>query len=778
MVHQTTASCAGCNLFLATAARRPHASLAFNHRPFPRSTSDSTRKIPPTPLCPQGTALFVSHPSEGSADRGDIIGVKRFDTEPVDDFAAAQISRIFGGSKPQAFAELSLAGWSSPEQSDGFQTLALSLLDDCQSISETYGESLLTRKSTGTQSKSETLPVPIQPSLASSAVKLLSHAYSTRPLSKSVLLSLNSLLVNRDGGLFDNLPWSTWSVDPNLGERDAAGNVIDSKFTLGKRAAYQRFMGKDWQGRSLSAGNLANRIRWMLESESSAGDDGEGELKTESVDDDMVSLSLRLLELEMKEAEGDIAECQKLLAIARASESSDEGVTEVAALQIDRARERLQTAEASLLELTCAMTDSQTRSDPQSIVTLILDKFTEQTNPPPFRGAIGYEAMLDTKSELEESVLPYTSPYELLIEIIGEQLNSDIIGCVLEPTSLLEGNLVLGGALLLKRRGVAKSTTIAGEEVLYTDDNDDYGNLGILPRSMYVVECFVDEVVGFALEANLPLLVEERIRQRAGRIEVGIDENVSKGLGSDDLSYSFVDRVPVIQRLDGKPFEAQIEGERISSEQDSNSVRVPISTDPQLFGGPGQVPESSTAQSTSVFSTFNPVESLDEYDGLSDDGKARLLLRLESFSGALPRPRAVRQSASSDSYSEGAAPTLLDEMLLPLIDESIRRKHQIRDAERRGDIVEAEELRRQVSRRQTALELAERARSEGYEDEAERLGDEADTYKSSRADFTQDEGSYSRFLDRDDWYERETQARIKRLDKSKFGNLLDGIDLP
>ena len=117
-------------------------------------------------------------------------------------------------------------------------------------------------------------------------------------------------------------------------------------------------------------------------------------------------------------------------------------------------------------------------------------------------------------------------------------------------------------------------------------------------------------------------------------------------------------------------------------------------------------------------------------------------------------------------------------MLLPLIDESIRRKHQIRDAERRGDIVEAEELRRQVSRRQTALELAERARSEGYEDEAERLGDEADTYKSSRADFTQDEGSYSRFLDRDDWYERETQARIKRLDKSKFGNLLDGIDLP
>lgn len=771
MVHQTS-SCAGCILFLATAARRPHASLAFNHlRPLPRSSDTIVRTASP----PQGTALFVSYPSDGSDDRGDNIGVKRFDTKPVDGFAAAQISRIFGGSESQAFVALSLAGWSpSPEeQSDGLQTLALSLLDDCQSISDTYGEYLLTSKLTG--ESFETLPVPIQPSLTSSAVKLLSHAYSAQPLSKSVLLSLNSLLVNRDGGLFDNLPWSTWSVDPNLSERDAAGNVIDAKFTLGKRAAYQRFMGKDWQGRSLSAGNLANRIRWMLENDNDAVDDShEGNLETESVDDDMVSLSLRLLELEMKEAEGDIAECQKLLAIARASESSDEGLTDIAALQIDQARERLQTAEASLLELTCAMIDSQTRSDPQSIVTLILDKFTEQTNPPPFRGAIGYEAMLDTKSDLEGSVLPYTSPYELLIEIIDEQLNSDIIGCVLEPTSLLEGNLVLGGALLLKRRAVSKSTTIAGEEVLYTDDNDDYGNLGILPRSMYVVECLVDEVIGVALEANLPLLVEERIYQRAGRIEVEIGENVSKGLGS----YSFVARVPVIQRLDGRPFNAKVEGERISSEQDSKSVRIPISTDPQLFGGPGQVPESSAAQSTSVFSTFNPVESLDEYDGLSDDNKARLLIRLESFSGALPRPRAVRQSASSDGYSEGAAPTLLDDMLLPLIDESIRRKYQIRDAERRGDVVEAEELQRQVSRRQTALELAERARSEGYEDEAERLEKEADTYKSSRADFTQDEGSYSRFLDRDDWYERETQARIKRLDKSKFGNLLDGIDLP
>ena len=43
------------------------------------------------------------------------------------------------------------------------------------------------------------------------------------------------------------------------------------------------------------------------------------------------------------------------------------------------------------------------------------------------------------------SDLPYSSPYEMLLDVIGEQLYSKVVGCVLEPASLLEGNLVLGG---------------------------------------------------------------------------------------------------------------------------------------------------------------------------------------------------------------------------------------------------------------------------------------------------------------------------------------------
>jgi len=424
---------------------------------------------------------------------------------------------------------------------------------------------------------------------------------------------------------------------------------------------------------------------------------------------------------------------------------------------------------------------------------------TEQETPPPYRGAIGYPAKLDTKKEVfEDSILPYTSPYELLIDIIEEQLNSEVMCCVLEPTSLLQGNLVLGGALLLKRKGVTKSTTLSGEEVFYTDDDDALGNEGVLPRSMYVVECFSDEAVGMALASEMPIFVEEGICERAGSVPVKLDvrraaalkrENDGGGGGENRVkdimeSLSFANRVPSIRPLDEFYFSSsRLEGERIASENESNLVRIPLTTNPQLFDGPDQTPQSSTSSSAErrpVFSMFNPVKTLDEYDELTDDDKARLLLKMESFTGILPRPRAVRASttnANGDNES-GTPPSLLDDIILPLVDESVRRQYRIRDAERREDYKEAEALREEASPRQSVLESAQKAREEGLDDEADRLEEEARLYQALRADVTQDEGAYSRFLDRDEWYERETQARIKRLDKSKFGTLLDGIDLP
>ena len=678
-------------------------------------------------------------------------------------------------------------------------------------------------------------------------MKLLTQTYTNQPLSKSVLLSQNSLFINRDNGLFDNLPWSTWSIDPNLQERDAANNVVQAKFTMGKRVAYQRFMGKDWQGRSLSLGNLAKRVRYLLEKDNDGTDDDgvsrSGNENYGEEEDAMLSLSQRLLQLEIKEAQMEIAECEQSLAISKtqsAMDKDDDTITDesseaTAKRTLEKARERLQVAESSLQQLDNAMTiqsdesksssflpfsfpwdndkkkkdamsidNNQSKSTTQSTLILsILDKLSEQDNPPPYRGAIGYPAKIDSKKEMfEESILPYSSPYELLLDIIHDQLNSDVISCVLEPTSLLEGNLVLGGALLLKRRGVTKSTTLAGESVSYSDDDDDLGNDGVLPRSMYVVECFVDEAVGMAMALAMPLFVEEAICNRAGRVSIEMDldrasiikmENNGENGGEDNRvkkdveSLSFVNRMPPIRPLDESHIPSQLEGEKISSERDANSVRMPLTTNPQLFASPNQVPtpSSSSTKSSSVFSTFNPVKTLDEYDTLTDDGKARLLLKLESFTDPLPRPRAVRTtktvtSNSGNSFDDDGSspPSVLDEILLPLVDESVRRQYRIRDAERRNDYNEATALRDEVSPRQTALERANNSREEGFDDEATRLEEEAELYKALRADVTQDEGSYSRYLDRDEWYERETQARIKRMDKSKFGTLLDGIDLP
>ena len=775
-------------------------------------------------------------------------GISSSTFPPIDEaFAQRQISNIFGSnlSRNNKFVPLSLAGrWSSSLPSNQMSqnigtridTIWLSTREECQIIVDAYeqyagsGGTSNNRVHTTTVSG---LPIPLSPSLSQSAMKLLAQTYSSTPLSKSLLLVLNSLLVNRDGGLFDNLPWSTWTVDPARYEKDAADNVLEAKYTMGKRVAYQRFMGKDWKGRSLSLGNLANRLRNHLEKEENADSDAAtARCMTEYYEDGiesmvdeggvlggdkndrammMLSLSQRLLQLEIKEATMDIAECEQQLAIISTANSrrgdevnDDENGSAFGAMQLlEAARERLRVAESSLKNVvdeslsfpSMPMGESNNakhaetkgnNTNARSLLLSILGKFAEQDNPPPYRGAIGYPPKLDSKEEMfQKCILPYSSPYELLLEIIDEQLNSFVIGCVLEQTSLLEGNLVLGGALLLQRKGVPKSSTLLGEMVSYTDEDDDLGNDGVLPNSMYVVECFSDEAVGMALASGVPIFIEESLYERAGgrlaQLDVELAASfVTKGniIMNAGLGEA-MNRIPFIRPLDESFLPPQTEGERVASERESSFVRIPRTTNPSVFDR--FPPITSSATRRSVFSTFSPVRNLDEYDKLTDDAKVRLLLKLESFTGSLPRPRAVRASLASASreYDNGTSPpSILDELLVPLIDESIRRQYRIRDAERRKDYAEADLLRAKISPRKAALENAQRARDEGLMEKAALLEEEAELYKALRADVTQDELAYDRFLDRDEWYERETRARLKRMDKSKFRTLLDGVDLP
>eukprot|EP00980_Cylindrotheca_fusiformis_P008300 scaffold1736_cov127-Cylindrotheca_fusiformis.AAC.114 len=565
-------------------------------------------------------------------------------------------------------------------------------------------------------------------------LKLLSFAAARRPLSKSVLLSLNSLLVNRDGALFDNIPWSSWSVDPQKRNRDAADNAILEKFHLGKRDAYYRFMGKDWQGRSVAIGNLALRLKYMLEPD---------EQEDSKVDDEENSrvLAVRVLQLQIRECQMEVAGIESQLALGMSGKEDD--LTKLRN-QKNTMQRKIQTMEKDIRTLTSKPETMQ------SLVSDVLEKVAQWStkdgeNEAPYRGAMGYSPMLDSKDDLEAGRLPYTSPFDLLNEILEDQLNARVIGCVLENSSLLKGNIVLGGAVVLQRRTPTKTKSIMGEEVEFQDYDEDFGNVDVKGGDFMIVECDSDEAIGVSLACGVPLRIDSSLYATCSiQSEAQMMEK--------EPSRHIMDTLPIWKTIDSET-SLQVEGER----QMTNSAS-PIA----MPGSFDDIPSESTA----LFPVDSPIKSVDEYDELSNEDKAKTLLEMSNFSGRLPRPRVVKQSKSNP----------LDDLLLPLIDESVRRQILIRDAEREGDMELANELRSRKSRRQVAMEMAAAARNSGNDDLADSYESESDFLKSLRADSTQDEGEYNRFLDRDDWYERDRQATAKRIRKSSFGTLLDGIE--
>lgn len=591
---------------------------------------------------------------------------------------------------------------------------------------------------TSTQTPTPCLFLPLN---SPDQLKLLSFALLKKPISKTNLLGLNTLLVNRDDALFDNLPWSTWTVDPAQRNRDAAGNALDKLFHFGKRDAYNRFTGKDWHGESLAVGNLALRLESSIAATSAETDNPSGANPQNTVDE-AASLAKRILELQIRELVMDSAECDYQLAVS-CTNSPDQ----VESLQKTKEAclDRLETNQRRLQEL--LETPESTRNS-SAWISSFLDGIVSSTadsgkSSAPYRGATGYTPMLESRDDPDKNKRPYTSPYDFMREVIEDQLNAQVIGTLLENSSLLDGTLALGGALILRRLVATKSVTIAGESMQISDEEEDFGNEGILGGETMLVECNADEAIGMSIACGVLLRIESDVWERA----------------------SFM----------AEPQSAARPREGGPSTAEALPVWIPL--DPELSilaegqAGNQSITERDQSRSSAMFPTHNPIQSLSEYDVLSNDEKARTLMSMSNFEGKLPRPRVLR---TIDKKSDKSNP--LDDLLLPLVDESVRRQYRIRDAELRGDTDLVSELQSDKSRRQVAKEKAEQARERGIDDVAERFDQEADIYSDLRADVTQDEGSYSRFLDRDDWYERDRQAHAKRLDKKKFGTLLDGLE--
>jgi hypothetical protein len=620
------------------------------------------------------------------------------------------------------------------------ETLVLSAQQQRQQIS------LSPSSSSSSSSSSLSLLVPLN---SRNQLKLVSFAAAKRPLSKSVLLGLNLLLVNRDDALFDNLPWSSWSVDPSKRNRDAAGNFLNPKFHLGKRDAYNRFSGKDWQGRSLAIGNMALRLKYMLlENDDYNEDEDEDDSSSETTNSK--ELALRILHLRQRELRMEVADIESRMAVVR--NGDNEGPQSLSTLEKNRdeLQQQLTETKQDMEELT------RTKETLGSALGDILDRIADWStdggdNAAPYRGAMGYAPVLDSKQDVDDSLLPYTSPYDLLKEILDDQLNARVIGCVLENTSLLKGTTALGGAVVLQRKTTTKTATLAGEQVEYQDDQEDFGN-GIQGGEVMIVECDPDEAVGVALACGVPIKVETEL---FGRSSVLAEPVSSKQ--AEPPSENIIDFLSMWEASDPSMSFA-IEGDN-SSASNPSPISIPRTTSSLFDSIFEEKPKGS-----SMFPTDNPIKSLTELDELTNESKAKTLLEMSNFNERLPRPRVVRNSESNP----------LDELLLPLIDESVRRQYLIRDAEQKGDIQLATELKESESRYQKAREQAEAANARG--DSAETWDSEANFLASLRADVTQDEGAYSRFLDRDDWYERDRQATARRVKKSSFGNLLDGIE--
>jgi hypothetical protein len=562
---------------------------------------------------------------------------------------------------------------------------------------------------------------------------------SNRRVSLPVLLRLNTLAVNRDGGLFDNLPWAAWTIDPQYHLRDAAGRVVAAQYHPGKRDAYNVMLGKDWQGPSRALSSLVRQLREQLsqKDETRSQDDN---------DEDNQTLATRMLELQIRELQMDLAECDYQLAIARTNNAGSLSMGEKERQDLMR---QIQVYQARLQEL------SKRQGSAGLVEKMLVGMEDAETDvQAPYLGASGY-APQRVKGKGEEEMVT-KSPYDMFKSIIKGQLKAEVIATLLENTSLLEGTTTLGGVLVLRRLTAVKTTTVAGEVLSIADEDEDFGNDNVLGGELMAVECDSDEAVGMSLACELPLQVEGGIWERSSLM---VKAAVPKDRADKLTTWQSMD--PELSVLMEGQAGNQSVTERVAPVRNSRSTQ-------SLFATLLQPP---TATSKELFPAENPVQSLAELDRQSNEDKARTLMRMSNFEGRLPRPRVVKESERTTGEMNA-----LDQLLIPRIDESVRREYYIRQAVKVGDLELAQELESSKSMRQIAREKAEQAKDMGEEDVAVYWEREANLYASLRADVTQDEGSYSRFLDRDEWYERDRLKTAARVDRKKFGTLLDGIE--
>ena len=510
--------------------------------------------------------------------------------------------------------------------------------------------------------------------------------------SRLQLLLGNGKIVNRDNGIFDNLPYTEWTA---FGPRDAAGQP--STYHWGKRQFYNRFMGRDWYKYSATR---RTSVEPPKEEDIVVANDA--------------MLQYRINEIFLRDVQMSIAECDSEIAILTRMAAQDEAL-----LEQWKARRLEFTGEENKIQR--RLEELKQTMDPRNPSKRLEDILTDASK-------------VDV---VDGDEMSFENPFNMLQSLVKEMLKADVVAVFLEDISW-SSSVVLGGGIVLQRQTVKDTISLAGERVQVTNEKETFGSDTVNPGELYVLDCHADEAVQLSSACGIALWCQASLLE-AGKMP--FRRSAESPYGSL-AGWKPVDESTVLS-VQGRPLDHNGTIAKVQLDFDS------LSRWEQATGG------TTTKQ---VFPTENPIESLSEYDELSDAEKVRLLMALGDNDMRIPRPRTIRNQ-----------PDRLDELLMPRVDEVVRTQWRLREVERSGGDMNSISK----SQRFVAKENAQKARDAGEDEIAEWWENEAELFSSLKADLTQDEGSYSRFLDKDEWYERERQQAAERARK-QFGDL--GLD--
>lgn len=152
------------------------------------------------------------------------------------------------------------------------------------------------------------------------------------------------------------------------------------------------------------------------------------------------SLAMRILKVELKEARYLLAEAEQNLAIARAANHSNKSTSTFepmsqGILPLEEEVVQRKVVVSELEDALAKMDSKKSSSDTslfmknllQSMIDMTYGELSveDQSKRPPYRGAYGYAPYVDSRKEMfTNSILPYSGPFDLLCELINDQVRS------------------------------------------------------------------------------------------------------------------------------------------------------------------------------------------------------------------------------------------------------------------------------------------------------------------------------------------------------------------